>query len=153
MLFRSVESDEVTYPLHVILRFNLEQKIFNENINLKDIPELWNQEYKRLFAKEVDNDSNGCLQDVHWYAGLFGYFPTYSLGALTAAQLASQLREDVKNLDQQVEKGDFNELIEWLKLNIHSKASLYSTNEILQQVTNSELNAKYFMDYIKNRYL
>jgi len=148
-----VESDEVTYPLHVILRFNLEQKIFNENINLKDIPELWNQEYKRLFAKEVDNDSNGCLQDVHWYAGLFGYFPTYSLGALTAAQLASQLREDMKNLDQQVEKGDFNELIEWLKLNIHSKASLYSTNEILQQVTNSELNAKYFMDYIKNRYL
>ena len=90
---------------------------------------------------------------MHWYAGLFGYFPTYSLGALTAAQLASQLREDVKNLDQQVEKGDFNELIEWLKLNIHSKASLYSTNEILQQVTNSELNAKYFMDYIKNRYL
>ena len=139
--------------MHVILRFNLEQKIFNENINLKDIPELWNQEYKRLFAKEVDNDSNGCLQDVHWYAGLFGYFPTYSLGALTAAQLASQLREDIKNLDQQVEKGDFNELIKWLKLNIHSKASLYSTNEILQQVTNSELNAKYFMDYIKNRYL
>ena len=132
---------------------NTKKNDFNENINLKDIPELWNQEYKRLFAKEVDKDSNGCLQDVHWYAGLFGYFPTYSLGALTAAQLASQLREDVKNLDQQVEKGDFNELIEWLKLNIHSKASLYSTNEILQQVTNSELNAKYFMDYIKNRYL
>jgi len=148
-----VESDEVTYPLHVILRFNLEQKIFNENINLRDIPELWNQEYNRLFAKEVDKDSNGCLQDVHWYAGLFGYFPTYSLGALTAAQIASQVREDIKNLDQQIEKGNFDELINWLKLNIHSKASLYSTNEILQQVTNSELNAKYFMDYIKNRYL
>ena len=148
-----VESDEVTYPLHVILRFNLEQKIFNENINLRDIPELWNQEYKRLFDKEVDKDSNGCLQDVHWYAGLFGYFPTYSLGALTAAQIASQVREDIKNLDQQIEKGNFDELINWLKLNIHSKASLYSTNEILQQVTNSELNAKYFMDYIKNRYL
>ena len=148
-----VESDEVTYPLHVILRFNLERKIFNENINMRDIPELWNQEYKKLFAKEVDKDSNGCLQDVHWYAGLFGYFPTYSLGALTAAQIASQVRKDINNLDQQIEKGNFDELINWLKLNIHSKASLYSTNEILQQVTNSELNAKYFMDYIKNRYL
>jgi len=84
---------------------------------------------------------------------LFGYFPTYSLGALTAAQIASQVRKDINNLDQQIEKGNFDELINWLKLNIHSKASLYSTNEILQQVTNSELNAKYFMDYIKNRYL
>ena len=114
---------------------------------------MWNYEYKKLFNKEVDIDSNGCLQDVHWYAGLFGYFPTYSLGALTAAQLASQLRLDVLNLDDQVENGDFKELIQWLKSNIHSKASLYSSNEILQQVTNSNLNAKYFEDYIKNRYL
>ena len=72
---------------------------------------------------------------------------------MTAAQIASQVRKDINNLDQQIEKGNFDELINWLKLNIHSKASLYSTNEILQQVTNSELNAKYFMDYIKNRYL
>jgi carboxypeptidase Taq len=151
--FIRVESDEVTYPLHIILRFNLEQKIFNEDIKIRDIPELWNQEYKKLFDKEVDIDSNGCLQDVHWYAGLFGYFPTYSLGALTAAQLASQLRLDVLNLDDQVENGDFKELLQWLKVNVHSKASLYSSNEILQQVTNSNLNAKYFEDYIKNRYL
>ena len=85
------------------------------------------------------------------FVWLFSYF--YSLGALTAAQIASQVRKDINNLDQQIEKGNFDELINWLKLNIHSKASLYSTNEILQQVTNSELNAKYFMDYIKNRYL
>ena len=148
-----VESDEVTYPLHIILRFNLEQKIFNDEIKIKDIPELWNDEYKRLFGKEVDQDTNGCLQDVHWYAGLFGYFPTYSLGALTAAQLAAQLRIDITNLDQQIEIGDFTELLKWLKLNVHSKASLYSTDEILQQVTNSKLNAKYFESYIKNRYL
>jgi carboxypeptidase Taq len=106
-----------------------------------------------LFGKEVDIDSNGCLQDVHWYAGLFGYFPTYSLGALTAAQLASQLRLDNINLDDQIEKGNFAELLQWLKINVHSKASFYSTNDILEQVTNSKLNAKYFEDYIKNRYL
>ena len=143
----------MTYPLHVMLRFNLEQKIFNDEIKIKDIPELWNEEFKRLFNKTVDTDSNGCLQDVHWYAGLFGYFPTYSLGALTAAQLASQLHIDITNLDTQIEKGDFQELLQWLKTNVHSKASLYSTSDILQQVTNSNLNAKYFEDYIKNRYL
>ena len=151
--FIRVESDEVTYPLHIILRFNLERKIFNNEINVNDIPDAWNEEYKRLFDKKVNNNTDGCLQDVHWYAGLFGYFPTYSLGALTAAQFASQLRVDQPELDSNIEKGNFDELINWLKLNIHSKASLYSTNEILQQVTNSELNAKYFMDYIKNRYL
>ena len=151
--FIRVESDEVTYPLHIILRFNLEQKIFNDEIKIRDIPELWNQEYKKLFGKEVDVDSNGCLQDVHWYAGLFGYFPTYSLGALTAAQLASQLRLDNINLDDQIEKGNFTELLQWLKIKVHSKASFYSTNDILEQVTNSKLNAKYFEDYIKNRYL
>ena len=151
--FIRVESDEVTYPLHIILRFNLEQKIFNDEIKIRDIPELWNQEYKKLFGKEVDVDSNGCLQDVHWYAGLFGYFPTYSLGALTAAQLASQLRVDNINLDDQIEEGNFTELLKWLKINVHSKASFYSTNDILEQVTNSKLNAKYFEDYIKNRYL
>ena len=151
--FIRVESDEVTYPLHIILRFNLEQKIFNDEIKIRDIPELWNQEYKKLFGKEVDNDSNGCLQDVHWYAGLFGYFPTYSLGAITAAQLASQLRIDNINIDDQIEKGNFAELLQWLKINVHSKASFYSTNDILEQVTNSKLNAKYFEDYIKNRYL
>ena len=151
--FIRVESDEVTYPLHIILRFNLEQKLFNDEIKIKDIPELWNAEYKRLFNNDIDNDSNGCLQDVHWYAGLFGYFPTYSLGALTAAQLAYQLRTDITNLDNQIEKGNFKELLQWLKTNVHSKASLYSSSDILQQVTNSKLNVKYFEDYVKNRYL
>jgi carboxypeptidase Taq len=148
-----VESDEVTYPLHVILRFNIEKKIFNNEVKVKEIPNIWNDEYKRLFGKEIDKDDNGCLQDVHWYAGLFGYFPTYSLGALTAAQFATQLRKDIKSLDNQIEKGNFNELLGWLKSNVHSKASLYSSDEILQQVTKSKLNVNYFKDYIHNRYL
>jgi len=151
--FIRVESDEVTYPLHIILRFNLERKIFNNEISVKDIPDAWNEEYNRLFDKKVENNNDGCLQDVHWYAGLFGYFPTYSLGALTAAQFASQLRVDQPELDSNIEKGNFDELIKWLKINIHEKASFFSTNEVLEQVTNSSLNAKYFKNYINNRYL
>ena len=151
--FIRVESDEVTYPLHIILRFNLERKIFNNEIRVNDLPEAWNEEYKRLFGKKVEKDIDGCLQDVHWYAGLFGYFPTYSLGALTAAQFASQLRIDLPKLDLNIEKGKFDDLVNWLKTNIHEKASFFSTNEVLEQVTNSSLNAKYFKNYINNRYL
>ncbi len=151
--FIRVESDEVTYPLHIILRFNLEKKIFNNEISVNDLPDAWNEEYKRLFDRKVEKDTDGCLQDVHWYAGLFGYFPTYSLGALTAAQFASQLRIDLPELDLNIEKGKFDDLVNWLKTNIHEKASFFSTNEILEQVTNSSLNAKYFKNYINNRYL
>ena len=151
--FIRVESDEVTYPLHIILRFNLERKIFNNEISVNDLPEAWNEEYKNLFDRKVEKDTDGCLQDVHWYAGLFGYFPTYSLGALTAAQFASQLRIDLPELDLNIEKGKFDDLVKWLKTNIHEKASFFSTNEVLEQVTNSSLNAKYFKNYINNRYL
>ena len=148
-----VESDEVTYPLHIILRFNLEKMLIDKTLKTKDIPEVWNLEYKKMFGIDVDNDLNGCLQDIHWFAGLLGYFPTYSLGALTAAQFASSLRLDLPNLDIEIEKGNFKPLINWLRLNIHEKASFFSTNEILEQVTNSSLNAKYFKEYIINRYL
>ena len=151
--FIRVESDEVTYPLHIILRFNLERKIFNDEISVNDLPEAWNEEYNRLFDRKIEKDSDGCLQDVHWYAGLFGYFPTYSLGALTAAQFASQLRIDLPELDLNIENGKFDDLVSWLKTNIHEKASFFSTNEVLEQVTNSSLNAKYFKNYINNRYL
>ena len=151
--FIRVESDEVTYPLHIILRFNLEKKIFNNEISINDLPEAWNEEHKRLFDRKVEKDTDGCLQDVHWYAGLFGYFPTYSLGALTAAQFASQLRIDLPELDLNIEKGKFDDLVNWLKTNIHEKASFFSTNEVLEQVTNSGLNAKYFKNYINNRYI
>ena len=105
-----------------------------------------------MFNKEVDKDTNGCLQDIHWYAGLIGYFPTYTLGALASAQFAQKIKKEIPNLGKDIEKGNFKALIEWLRTNIHKKASFYSTNEILEQVTNSSLNAKYFKDYITNRY-
>lgn len=139
--------------MHIILRFNLERKIFNNEINIADIPDAWNDEFNRLFNLSINKDTDGCLQDIHWFAGLFGYFPTYSLGALTAAQFASQLRTDQKELDKEIENGEFSNLVNWLKKNIHEKASFFSTNEVLEQVTKSPLNAKYFKEYITNRYL
>ena len=121
-----VEADEVTYPLHIILRFNIEQMLFNNSLNVKDLPIFWNEEYKKLFGMEIDNDKNGCLQDIHWFAGLFGYFPTYSLGALASAQFSTFLRKDIGDLDRNIENGDFNPLIKWLRKNIHKKGSFFS---------------------------
>ena len=148
-----VEADEVTYPLHIMLRFNLEKMLINKTLKIKDIPDMWNEEYKKLFGIDVDNEANGCLQDIHWYAGLIGYFPTYSLGALTSAQFAYALRKELPELDKEIEQGNFKPLIDWLRKNIHEKASFFSTNEVLEQVTNSPLNAKYFKEYITKRYL
>ena len=148
-----VEADEVTYPLHIILRFNIEKMLLNKTLQVEDIPDAWNQEYKKLFGIDVDKDSNGCLQDIHWYAGLIGYFPTYTLGALTAAQFSYQLRKEIEDLDKKIIAGQFIDLMYWLKKNIHEKASFFSTNEVLEQVTNNSLNAKYFKEYITDRYL
>ncbi len=148
-----VEADEVTYPLHIIMRFNLEKKIINGDLFTNDIPEAWNTEYKKMFGKNIDKDTNGCLQDIHWYAGLIGYFPTYTLGALASAQFAETIRKEIPKLDQNIEDGNFKALITWLKRNIHQKGSFFTTNEILEQVTKSSLNAKYFKEYISNRYL
>ena len=148
-----VESDEVTYPLHIILRFNLEKEIIQNNINIDDLPDLWNQEFKSLFGIEVDNDENGCLQDIHWYAGLFGYFPTYTIGALISSQLAFQLRKEIPELDNDISNGNFKKLIEWLKKNVHSKGSFYSTKKILLDSTQSKLNIEFFQNYINQKYL
>ena len=148
-----MEADEVTYPLHIIMRFNLEKQIINGDLSTNDIPEAWNTEYKKMFGKNIDKDTNGCLQDIHWYAGLIGYFPTYTLGALASAQFAKTIRKEIPKLDQNIEDGNFKALITWLKRNIHQKGSFFTTNEILEQVTKSSLNAKYFKEYISNRYL
>ena len=148
-----VEADEVTYPLHIIMRFNLEKQIINGDLSTNDIPEAWNTEYKKMFGKNVDKDTNGCLQDIHWYAGLIGYFPTYTLGALASAQFAETIRKEIPKLDQNIEDGNFKALITWLKRNIHQKGSFFTTNEILEQVTKSSLHAKYFKESISNRYL
>ena len=150
--FIRVEADEVTYPLHIMLRFNIEQMLLENSLQVEDIPSAWNEEYKNLFNMNIDKDSNGCLQDIHWYAGLVGYFPTYSLGALTAAQFANTIRIEIPNLDTDIEEGKFSNLFDWLRRNIHEKASFFSSNEILHQVTKSPLNAKYFKEYIANRY-
>jgi carboxypeptidase Taq len=147
-----VEADEATYNLHILLRFELERAIFNKEIKIADIPGEWNSRFKKYFGIDVDNDANGCLQDVHWSAGLIGYFPTYSLGNLYSAQFFAKALEDMPDLPQQFERGDFSNLLGWLRLNIHSQGQRYRATDLCKHVTGKPISHKPLMDYMTKKF-
>ncbi len=151
--FIRVDADEVHYPLHIIHRFNIEHKIIEEDEKVDNLPELWNQEFSRVLGFDVDNDRNGCLQDIHWFSGDLGYFPTYSIGAFIAAQLANKVKINISDLNDNLKKGNFKPVIKWLKKNIHEKGSFYKIDDLLKNSTGEKLNLKYYENHIINRYL
>ncbi len=148
-----VDADELTYPAHVILRYEIERDLMNGKISHKDVPELWNlkmQESLRLSTN--GNYQNGCMQDIHWTDGSFGYFPSYTLGAMYAAQFMATMRQTV-DVDEAVKSGDLSPVFNWLSENIWSKGSLLTTNELVKSATGEELNPAYFQVHLRNRYL
>lgn len=149
-----VDADEVTYPLHVILRFELEQALVTGDLEVEDLPDAWDQkmtDYLGLSTK--GNFKDGCMQDVHWQAGLFGYFPTYSIGAMTAAQLFAAANRAVPGILEAISQGDFSPLLGWLRENIHSKGRLLSYDNLLLEATGSKLDASFFKQHLQRRYL
>ena len=148
-----VDSDEVHYPLHIIHRFNIEYKIIEEDANVKHLPDLWNEEFSKTLGLDVHDDKSGCLQDIHWYGGDFGYFPTYSIGAFIAAQLAYKVRKEVINFDLNLKEGNFKPIIKWLRENIHSRGNFLKIDELLEESTEEKLNLKYFENHIDDRYI
>jgi carboxypeptidase Taq len=114
-----VQADEVTYNLHIIIRFELEQALLAGDLPVDDLPGAWNQKYHEALGVRPKNDAEGCLQDIHWSAGLFGYFPTYTLGNIYAAQLFSKARSDLAGLDDSFARGDFRDLLAWLREHVH----------------------------------
>ena len=151
--FIRVDADEVTYPLHVIIRYKIEKDLIEGNIKVKEIPNIWNMYMKKYLNIKPKNNTEGCLQDIHWYDGTFGYFPTYTLGALYAAQLHNKLKNKIPTIGNQIKKGEFKNLINWLRKNIHSKGSLSNSNELIKNITGEELNIEYFKKHLINRYL
>jgi carboxypeptidase Taq len=149
-----VDADEATYPLHVILRFEIEQDLISGKLAPKDVPEAWNakmQDY--LGLSTAGNFKDGPMQDVHWPSGAFGYFPSYTLGAMMAAQQWAAVERAVPGASAQIAKGDFSAINAWRKENIWSKASMLSTPDIMRQATGEPLNAKYFEAHLRRRYL
>lgn len=149
-----VDADEVTYPLHIILRYELEQKLFNNELTIADLPDAWNESMIKYFNLSTkDNFKDGVMQDVHWPSGIFGYFPAYTLGALIAAQLFAAAIKADKTILPQIGKGDFSPLFAWLGKHIHAQGSSVGYQQLLLDATGEELRSSYFLDHIQQRYL
>jgi carboxypeptidase Taq len=146
-----VEADEGTYNLHVMLRFELERALLAGDLAVKDLPGAWNEKFKEFFGLAVPDDASGCLQDVHWSFGLIGYFPTYTLGNLYAAQLWDAINEQITDLDTKMARGEFGELLGWLRTNIHAHGRRYSAAELCQRATGKPLSADPLMAHLERR--
>lgn len=146
-----VEADEATYNLHVMLRFQMERAIFSGAIAVKDIPGAWNENFEKLLGLKVPDDRRGCLQDVHWSFGLFGYFPTYTLGNLYAAQLWETINAQIPTLKQQMARGELGELKSWLNTSIHAHGRRYRSDELCEKLTGSPLSAEPLLRHLEGR--
>ncbi|WP_420548907.1 carboxypeptidase M32 [Curvivirga sp.] len=151
--FIRVDADEVTYPAHVILRFQLEQALLNGDMKLTDLPAAWNEGMEKLLGITPPNHALGCMQDIHWFDGAWGYFPTYTLGAMSAAQLFQAANEARPEIKTEIGKGNFEPLMSWLGENIHQKASRYSSQELMKQATGRVLDPTAFKNHLTTRYL
>jgi len=151
--FIRVDADEVTYPAHVILRFNLEKALIAGELELAGLPSAWNKGMQDLLGITPPDDRRGCLQDIHWFDGAFGYFPTYSLGAMTAAQLFDAAGREVQGLAGEIEAGNFAPLLSWLRAKVHGQASLLDSGELLRQATGNRLDCQIFKAHLRRRYL
>ena len=151
--FIRVEADEVTYPLHVILRTRLERALLSGDLTVVELPGAWNEGMRALLGVTPPNDAQGCLQDIHWFDGAIGYFPTYTLGALAAAQLFQTAVAVEPGIPDAIGRGDFTPLLGWLRTNVHSKASSGSTDTILETATGAPLGVEAFLGHLNKRYL
>jgi len=148
-----VYADEVSYPLHVILRTRLERRMIAGDLRVEDLPEAWNAEMKAGLGIVPDNHSDGCLQDIHWYAGAFGYFPTYTLGAIAAAQIFEAATKANPEIRRNLATGDVADLLAWLRKRIHGQASRQSTDQIIRAATGQGLDTAPFLNHLRRRYL
>jgi carboxypeptidase Taq len=152
--FIRVDADEVTYPAHIILRYEIERPLIEGAIEAEDIPALWDAKMQELLGVDTrGNFTDGPLQDVHWPAGLFGYFPCYSLGAMYAAQWFAAMRRDMPDLDARIAAGELAPVFDWLRSRIWQQASLWTTDELARRASGEALNPAHFKAHLERRYL
>jgi carboxypeptidase Taq len=147
-----VEADEVTYCLHIIVRFNIERDLFAGKIMVKELPEIWNRSYKDYLGVDIENDSEGVMQDTHWASGLYGYFPSYALGNIYSGQILATMEKDLPNWRKQIEKGNFDPVKNWLVKNVHNYGNLYDPPELVRKIAGKELSVKPYLNYLNQKY-
>ncbi len=150
--FIRVYADELTYPAHILLRYQLERDVINEKIDPKDLPEIWNQKMQELLGITPPTNTQGCMQDVHWPVGYIGYFPAYGMGNVGAAQFYQAALKAHPEIPTEIAKGNFKPLTDWLKENVHAKGSLYTADEVFVQATGESLTAKHYLDHLSVKF-
>lgn len=148
-----VNADELTYPVHIMLRYELERELLNGDVKVKDLPEVWNLRMQSRLGVTPANDVEGCLQDIHWAAGAFGYFPSYAIGAVMAGQLMEHLRNDCPTLDEDIAAGKFATLFAWLREHVHSAGNRMTATALIKEVTSRPLSAAAWLRYVEHKYL
>ncbi len=147
------DADELTYPVHIMLRYELEKQIFDGSLPVKDLPEAWREGFEQRLGLRPATDTEGCLQDVHWAIGSFGYFPSYALGSFIAAQLYESLRARSEHFDREIAAGHFGGLFEWLRQNVHGRGASVGAQELIQDATGKPLTAAPWLRYAEAKYL
>ncbi|MFJ9382822.1 carboxypeptidase M32 [Peribacillus sp. NPDC101481] len=150
--FIRIDADELTYPLHIMIRYELEKALFNGELEVKDLPEVWNEKYKDYLGIVPENDAMGVLQDVHWADGSFGYFPSYALGYMYAAQIKQSMLKDLPDFDELLEAGDIEPIRKWLNEKIHKYGKTKKPLEVLKETTGEGLNVQYLIKYLEDKY-
>lgn len=146
------EADELTYHFHVMIRYEIEKMLIEGSIKTKDIPAYWNEHYKKYLGLSVPDDRRGCLQDIHWSHGSFGYFATYSLGSIYAAQLYSTIKKEDVSVENEITLGNTAPILNWLRKNIHQYGRFYTSEELCNKITGEPLNTQYFINYATKKY-
>lgn len=147
-----VEADEVTYCLHIIIRFNIERDLFAEKISVGELPQIWNQNYKDYLGLDIENDSEGVMQDTHWASGLFGYFPSYALGNVYSGQILAQMEKEQTSWREQISHGNFRPIKSWLVNNVYRYGNLHDPADFIKKITGIELDVKPYIKYLEEKY-
>jgi carboxypeptidase Taq len=147
-----VEADELTYHMHIVLRFEIERALVAGELDVEEVPAVWNEKMEEYLGVTPEDDAEGCLQDIHWAHGSFGYFSTYSLGSVLAAQLFAAADREIADLDGRVRAGEFGPLHDWLTENVHAHGQRYETDELVRQATGEGFTADYFLEYAHEKF-
>ncbi|MCG3256911.1 MAG: carboxypeptidase M32, partial [Candidatus Heimdallarchaeota archaeon] len=147
-----VDADELTYDLHIILRFELERDLLNGKIEVKDLPEIWNEKMKTLLGYKVKNDAEGVLQDIHWSNGLMGSFVAYTLGNIFGNQIFKKLKEDIPDWEKEIEEGNLQKVLNWFRVNVFEKGNIMDPFDLVENITGKEVSSEYLAEYLTAKY-
>jgi carboxypeptidase Taq len=147
-----IEADEVTYNMHIIIRFQIEKDLFAERVKLNELPEVWNQKYEEYIGLKIENDNEGVMQDTHWASGYFGYFPSYTLGNIYSGQLHAKMQQDLPDWRSQLSDGNLENTVKWLVNNIQSRGNLYDPADLMKIVTGNGVDPEPYLKYLQEKY-